>query len=119
MTQMLTIEHLRNIGKSMSVQDVVDTTEAEDRRMVREAFFKGNRLVSIPTGTKHRRYVLEKIAESFAWGRIYDEKEVNAILKSIHPEAATLRRDLLDQEIMMREKIVCMQMTKTNVFTAW
>ena len=104
MTQMLTVEHLRNIGRSMSVQDVVGSpTEAEDRRMVREAFFKGSRLVSIPPGTKHRHYVLEKIAESFEWGRIYDEKEVNAILKDMHPEAATLRRDLIDQKIMMRE----------------
>ena len=71
--------------------------------MMQEAYFKDGRLMSIPPQAKSRKYVLEKVAESFEWGRIYDEKEVNTILKTLHPEAATLRRELVDQNIMMRE----------------
>ncbi len=106
MTQMLTLEHLRTIGLSMRLQrdpTEVAPTEADDRRMTQEAYFKGSRLVSIPPQEKARKYVLEKIAEAFEWGRIYDEKEVNTLLKTFHPEAATLRRAMVDQKIMMRE----------------
>ncbi len=106
MIQMLTLEHLRGIGQAMHLQkDPTDVspTEADDRRMMQEAYFKDGRLMSIPPQAKSRKYVLEKVAESFEWGRIYDEKEVNTILKTLHPEAATLRRELVDQNIMMRE----------------
>jgi len=106
MAQMLTLEHLRAIGQSMRLQrDTTDVspTEADDRKMTLEAFFKGDRLTSIPPQPKARKFVLERIAESFEWGRIYDEKEVNTILKTFHPEAATLRREMVDQHIMMRE----------------
>ena len=105
-TQMLTIEHLRNIGQSMRLQNdptVTAPTEADDRKMTQDAYFKDGRLLSIPPQKKARKYILEKIAEAFAWGRIYDEKEVNAILKTFHDDTATLRRDMIDQSIMMRE----------------
>ena len=104
--QSLTIEHLRDIGKALRFNEAMLTepTEDEDRKMTLNSYFDGKRLTSIPTGSKAKRYVLERIAESFEWGRIYDEKEVNAILKEVHPEAATLRRELVDQSIMMRER---------------
>ncbi len=106
MTQMLTLEHLRSIGQAMRMQNDrtdVSPTEADDRHMTQEAYFKDGRLTSIPRESKARKYILEKVAESFEWGRIYDEKEVNAMLKTLHAEAATLRRELVDQNIMMRE----------------
>ncbi len=106
MLQMLSIEHLRNIGQAMRLQKdptITAPTEADDRKMTQDAYFKDNRLLSIPPQKKARKFVLEKIAESFEWGRIYDEKEVNAILKIFHDDTATLRRDMIDQSIMMRE----------------
>ncbi len=106
MTQMLTIEHLRNIGQAMRLQKdptITALTEAADRKMTQDAYFKESRLISIPPETKARKYILEKIAESFEWGRIYDEKEVNATLKTFHDDVATLRRDMIEQSIMMRE----------------
>ncbi len=106
MTQMLTLEHLRGIGQSFRLQQdaaSVTPTEADDRKMMQEAYFRDSILLSIPHEAKTRRYILEKIAESFEWGRIYDEKEVNALLKTFHAETATLRRDMIEQKIMMRE----------------
>ncbi|HEY6286333.1 MAG TPA: DUF2087 domain-containing protein, partial [Ktedonobacteraceae bacterium] len=49
------------------------------------------------------RYVMEELARSFEWGRLYDEKEVNAILKTFHDDVASLRREFIDQRIMLRE----------------
>ena len=66
-------------------------------------FIQDGRLVSIPAQYKKRRYVMEELARSFEWGRLYDEKEVNAILKTFHEDFASLRREMIDQRIMMRE----------------
>lgn len=59
--------------------------------------------MSWPQGSQARRFVMEKIAEAFEWGRIYQEQEVNALLKTIYPEPATLRRELIDQKLLLRD----------------
>ncbi len=77
--------------------------KSDERARVVATFIKDGRLVSIPAQYKKRRYVMEELARSFAWGRLYDEKEVNAILKPFHDDVASLRREFIDQRIMMRE----------------
>ncbi len=106
MAQSLTVAHLRDINKALrfNEQMLTQPTEDEDRTMTREAYFEGKRLTSLPPGSRTWQFVLEHIAESFEWGRIYDEKEVNAILKEIHPDVATVRRQLIDQKFLMREQ---------------
>jgi DNA-binding MarR family transcriptional regulator len=77
--------------------------KSDERARVVATFIKDGRLVSIPAQYKKRRYVMEELACSFEWGRLYDEKEVNAILKTFHDDVASLRREFIDQRIMMRE----------------
>lgn len=77
--------------------------KSDERARVVATFIKDGRLVSIPAQYKKRRYVMEELARSFEWGRLYDEKEVNAILKPFHDDVASLRREFIDQRIMMRE----------------
>jgi ArsR family transcriptional regulator, arsenate/arsenite/antimonite-responsive transcriptional repressor len=77
--------------------------KSEERARVLATFIKDGRLVSIPAQYKKRRYVIEELARSFEWGRLYDEKEVNAILKTFHEDYASLRRELIDEGIMLRE----------------
>jgi DNA-binding MarR family transcriptional regulator len=77
--------------------------KSDERARVVATFIKDGRLVSIPAQYKKRRYVMEELAHSFEWGRLYDEKEVNAILKTFHDDVASLRREFIDQRIMMRE----------------
>ena len=77
--------------------------KSDERARVVATFIKDDRLVSIPAQYKKRRYVMEELARSFEWGRLYDEKEVNAILKTFHDDVASLRREFIDQRIMMRE----------------
>jgi ArsR family transcriptional regulator, arsenate/arsenite/antimonite-responsive transcriptional repressor len=77
--------------------------KSDERARVLATFIKDGRLVSIPAQYKKRRYVMEELARSFEWGRLYDEKEVNAILKTFHDDFASLRRELIDERIMMRE----------------
>ena len=77
--------------------------KSDEKARVIATFIKDRRLVSIPAQYKKRRYVMEELARSFEWGRLYDEKEVNAILKTFHDDVASLRREFIDQHIMMRE----------------
>ena len=77
--------------------------KSDERARVVATFIKDGRLVSIPAQYKKRRYVMEELARSFEWGRLYDEKEVNAILKTFHEDVASLRREFIDQRIMLRE----------------
>ena len=77
--------------------------KSDERARVLATFIKDGRLVSIPAQYKKRRYVMEELARSFEWGHLYDEKEVNAILKTFHDDVASLRREFIDQRIMMRE----------------
>jgi biotin operon repressor len=78
-------------------------TKAEARTQVLATFFQGERLLSIPIQHTKRRVILEELARRFAWGRIYSENEVNAILKQVYDDVSSLRRLLIDEQIMLRE----------------
>ncbi|MGH2495215.1 MAG: metalloregulator ArsR/SmtB family transcription factor [Ktedonobacteraceae bacterium] len=77
--------------------------KSDERARVVATFIRDGRLVTIPAQYKKRRYIMEEIARSFEWGRLYDEKEVNAIMRTFHDDVASLRREMIDQRIMMRE----------------
>ncbi|MBE5794235.1 MAG: DUF2087 domain-containing protein [Clostridiales bacterium] len=53
---------------------------------------------------KKRRIVLEKLAESFEGGVRYPEKQVNLILADFHDDFCTLRREMIAEGIMARDK---------------
>jgi biotin operon repressor len=78
-------------------------TKTEARQQVVDAFFQGERLTTIPRQRTKRRIVLEELAHRFTWGRIYSELEVNAILKQAYDDISSLRRYLIDEQLMLRE----------------
>ena len=61
-----------------------------------------HRLVGIPAQHKKRMAILRWLAEDFQPGRRYPEAEVNQIISRRHPDFATLRRYLVDEELMQR-----------------
>jgi len=65
-----------------------------------------NRLVGIPAQHKKRMVILRWLAEDFQPGRRYPESEVNRIISRRHPDFATLRRYLVDEELMQRRRSV-------------
>jgi len=75
-----------------------------DAKVLR-AFFEGERLTSIPAQHSKRLIVLRLLAESvFEKKRKYPEKEVNQLLAVRHPDAASLRRYLVDEGFMARKQ---------------
>jgi hypothetical protein len=68
------------------------------------AFVKDGRLVSIPAKPSKRELLLPWLLDRcFPEDRDYEEKEVNMRLALIHPDAAALRRYLVDGKLMTRE----------------
>ncbi len=101
----LDTESIRRIRETSFADDQLGLpTKTEARNHVIDIFFKDGRLVSIPGQPTKRRIILEEIAHSFEWGRIYNEPEVNAILKTFHDDISSMRRYLVDEQIMMRER---------------
>lgn len=67
-------------------------------------FRADGRLERMPAGAADRRRVLERIAERFERGREYDESEVNVLLSQVDNDFAMLRRYLVDERILKRDK---------------
>ncbi|MGH2829144.1 MAG: DUF2087 domain-containing protein [Actinomycetota bacterium] len=75
-----------------------------ETRRVLAAFFEGDRLVKIPSQRRKLLVVLEALAEAFEPDRTYAEREVNEILSQHHPDVASLRRAMVDEGIVERER---------------
>jgi hypothetical protein len=74
------------------------------RAAVLRAFIRDGRLVRLPAARGKRRVVLEHIVASFEPGVTYREREVDAVLRAWYPDHATLRRYLVDEQLMARER---------------
>ncbi|MBO8165306.1 MAG: metalloregulator ArsR/SmtB family transcription factor [Brevibacillus sp.] len=81
----------------------VDLT-MEKERVIAPFFTADGRLAQIPAQWKKRMYVLEKLVAGLEVGRSYTEKEISDYLKQYHEDYATLRRELIMNQIMYRTK---------------
>lgn len=76
----------------------------EDRERVAKRFFKDGVLFCMPSKLAKRRIVLEWIAMKMDCSREFTEKEINEILIKIYDDYCTLRRYLVDEGLLKREK---------------
>jgi hypothetical protein len=67
------------------------------------AFVKDGRLTGFPMHPAKRDVVMRWLADDFAEGRTYTEKEVNEILRRRFDDTATLRRYLVDFGFLARD----------------
>lgn len=77
----------------------------EEREKVLGNYFKqgvNGPLDVFPSKEKRKYIVLQEIIKRFEIEQIYLEKEINDILKMIHPDFATIRRYLIDYRFMKR-----------------
>lgn len=69
-----------------------------------QTFFDGEWLTSIPVARDKRLVILRWLAGQFEPGRTYPEVQVNEILNRHHDDHALLRRELVDEGLMERER---------------
>ena len=79
--------------------------DAYDRKVLRD-YMEDGRLKWIPHQWKKRGVILRYLVEQFEWDRRYSEREVNEIISRTHDDYATLRRELIDNRLMAREREV-------------
>jgi len=93
-------------GESVEPAERPEWATPDEGRTLR-AFFDGDRLLSIPAQHSKRLIVLRQLAETvFERKRKYPEKEVNQLLAVRYPDAASLRRYLVDEGFMTRKNSV-------------
>jgi hypothetical protein len=71
---------------------------------VLRAYFRDGRLREIPSKLSKRRVVLARLALEFDVGVRYPERQVNETLRRFDDDYATLRRYLVDEGFLTREK---------------
>ena len=65
-------------------------------------YVKDGRISVMPARRSVRLLLLDHVAQAFEPGRRYPEAVVNQILKALYDDYATLRRYLVDEELMSR-----------------
>jgi hypothetical protein len=75
--------------------------EAEEAVLRR--WFVGGKLTAIPAKRSVRTVILTRLALEFDVGVRYTEREVVEVLKRFHPDHASLRRYLVDEELLSRD----------------
>jgi hypothetical protein len=70
---------------------------SELRRYVRDG-----RISVMPAKRAARLLLLDQVAQAFEPGRRYSELAVNEVLNSLYDDHATLRRYLVDEELLSR-----------------
>ncbi len=77
----------------------------KDADKVLRAFLDADgRIIRMPAKHSKRLVVLDHVAQVFEPGVLYPELEVNAMLRAFHDDYAMLRRYLVDQGFMARDK---------------
>ncbi len=79
-----------------------EDTEYDTR--VLETFVSAGRLTRIPVQHRKKLAILRWLVEDFQPGRLYAESDVNRIIGRRHPDFASLRRYLVDEELMQRRR---------------
>jgi hypothetical protein len=76
----------------------------EEEEQVLRRYFRGGRLREIPAKHSKRLIILSRLALEFDIGVRYTEQQVNHTLKRFHQDYAALRRYLVDQGFLSRER---------------
>jgi hypothetical protein len=76
----------------------------DEEESVLRQYFRGGRLVEVPVKRSKRLVVLQRLALEFEVGVHYPERQVNAVLRGFHADVAALRRYLVDERFMSRER---------------
>jgi hypothetical protein len=74
------------------------------RSAVLRAFLRDGRLSAIPAARRKRLAVLDLLAGRFEIGVRYPERQVNDLLRPAHPDVAALRRYLVDEGFLTRDR---------------
>jgi hypothetical protein len=92
-----------DVGPSRDAGLALGAVDEEEEAVLRN-YFRGGRLRELPARQSKRRIVLRRLALEFEAGVRYPEREVNETMRRFHDDYATLRRYLVDEDFLSRDK---------------
>jgi hypothetical protein len=101
----LDLEPLREAARAGAAAEPPEdygAVDAETAKVLR-VFLKDGRIASMPAARGRRRLLLEHVVQVFEPGERYPEKEVNALLRAFTDDYVTVRRYLVDEDLLSRE----------------
>jgi predicted transcriptional regulator len=114
----LDLEALQSMQKATLTVMPVAHSKVDDDVWVTKvlaSFVKDDRIKEIPASRKKRWIILQWLVQKFEFDRQYPEKELNTIIKAIHSDTATLRRELVGYNMMQRKDNVYWRTPATEV----
>lgn len=78
--------------------------KAYERKILSDYLHEDGTIHKLPKNHRKLDVILRYIAEQFQYGRIYTEKEVNAIIGALNEDISGLRCDLISVRYLNREK---------------
>lgn len=94
-------ESVRGYAEPVTETEPLDPDR--DKAAVLRVFVGAGRLRQMPAQRSKRRVVLEHIVASFEPGLRYPERAVDAVLRAWYDDHVTLRRYLIDEQLLDRE----------------
>lgn len=73
------------------------------RQKVLKTFMKNKRLTKLPVQRKKKLIILDEFVKKFNTGKKYTEDEVDSLINETYDDHCTIRRLLIEEEIMQRE----------------
>jgi hypothetical protein len=98
----LDLEPLRSAARSAPAPVEDYGADAETAKVLR-SFLRDGRLVRMPAHRSKRRLLLDHIVQVFEPGERYPENDVNALLRAFSDDYVTIRRYLVDEDLLSRE----------------
>lgn len=80
-----------------------NTAKSAEEKTV-QTFFDGGRLTSIPAARTKRFHVLKHLVSKLDARKVYTEAEINEFLKPFHSDICTLRREMIINKLMVRNR---------------
>lgn len=98
----LDLARLQEAARVPAPVEEYDGADAETAKVLR-SFLREGRLVRMPAQRSKRRVLLDHVVQVFEPGERYAEKDVNAMLRGFSDDYVTIRRYLVDEDLLSRE----------------
>lgn len=96
---------LRELISFDNIETFVQSERMEKyRQKVLKAFIVNKRVTKLPVQKKKRMLIIEEIAKKFKRSLMYNENEVNEIILELYDDYCTVRRIMIEEGMMEREK---------------
>lgn len=98
----LDLTPLREAARVATPVEDYDGADAGTAKVLR-SFLRDGRLVRMPAHRSKRRVLLDHVVQVFEPGQRYTEKEVDALLRAFADDYVTIRRYLVDEDLLSRD----------------